>query len=168
MTGARPELQGSYQNSIKPGYLKVEEDSKASWREPGRENSENIKLDYGDFKPAEKEMREASGIENYNFQFGDIFGIVSDDGENLYFLDNTGTGVDIFSKITEDQAAELGGCSVQPESQLTGFPLFRCGPWRPHISPPRSLHHSARGSGQTALGNWGPRYGQVHSCSTVG
>ena len=147
MTGARPELQGSYQNSIKPGYLKVEEDSKASWREPGRENSENIKLDYGDFKPAEKEMREASGIENYNFKLGILdekgkvvwseFGIVSDDGEKLYFLDNTGTGVDIFSKITEDQAAELGGCSVQPESQLTGFPLFRCGPWRPHISPPQ-------------------------------
>ena len=37
---------------------------------------------------------------------------MSDDGEKLYFLDNIGTGVEVFTKITEDQAAELGGWYV--------------------------------------------------------
>ena len=120
MTGARAELQGSYKNNRRPGYLKVEEDGKATWREGGRENVENIKLEYGDFKPAEKVLVDASGIENYNFEFKfvnkkdgkvewSIFGIVSGDGEKLCFLNDKGTGVDIFAQITEDQAAELGG-----------------------------------------------------------
>ena len=111
MTDRRAELQGSYKKSGRPGYLKVEEAGKVTWREGGRETVENIKIEYGHFKPAEDVVREASGIENYNFQLvnGNKFGIVSDDGEKLYFLDNIGTGVDIFSKITEDQAAELGG-----------------------------------------------------------
>ena len=120
MTGARAKLQGSYKKNMELDYLKVEEDGKATWREGGRENVENIKLEYGDFKPAEKVLREASGIENYNFQFKfvnkkdgkvewSIFGIVSGDGEKLCFLNDKGTGVDIFAKITEDHAAELGG-----------------------------------------------------------
>ena len=104
------ELRGFYKNSRKPGYLKVEEDGEVTWREGGRENQED-KLEFGDFKPAEKVVREASGIENYNFQLvnRNIFGIVSSDGEKVYHLDDMGTGVEIFEKITEDQAAELGG-----------------------------------------------------------
>ena len=61
------ELHGFYKNSRKPGYLKVEKDGEVTWREGGRENSEN-KFEYGDFMPAEKVLREASGIENYNFK----------------------------------------------------------------------------------------------------
>ena len=120
MTGARAKLQGSYKYYMEPDYLKVEEDGKASWREGGRKNVENIKLEYGDFMPAEKVVREASGIENYNLKLmildekdGKVewseFGIVSSDGEKVYHLDDMGTGVEIFEKITEDQAAELGG-----------------------------------------------------------
>ena len=117
MTGSRPELQGSYKYNFKPGYLKVEQDGKVIRREEGMETFENIKLEYGDFKPAEDVVREASGRENYNFNLivndGDensesIFGIVSDDGESLYFLDKNGTGVDVFPRITEEKAAELG------------------------------------------------------------
>ena len=137
--------------------------------------------------PAEKVLREASGIENYNFKLMTLnekdgkvihceFGIVNSDGEKVYCLDDMGTGVEVLTKITEDQAAELGGWMggiyylglVHSETQLTVFPLFRRGPWRPHISPPGSLHHPARGSGQTALDNWGPGYGEVYNCSTVG
>ena len=120
MTGARAKLQGSYKYHMEPDYLKVEESGKASWREGGRKNVENIKLEYGNFMPAEKVVREASGIENYNLKLmildekdGKVewseFGIVSDDGEKVYHLDDMGTGVEIFEKITEDQAAELGG-----------------------------------------------------------
>ena len=136
MTGRRPKLQGSYKNSEEPGYLKVEEDDKVTWREGGRETAENIKIEYGHFKPAEGVLREASGIENYNFKLlvlnekngkveDTIFGIVSDDGETLYFLDDNGTGVLINPKITEEKAAELGWCWVKSQSQLRGFPLFR-------------------------------------------
>ena len=119
MIGRRIELQGSYKNSVKPGYLKVEEDGKVTWREGGRETVENIKIEYGDFKPAEDVLKEASGREIYNFKLiiidkktGKVdwthFGIVSDDGEKVYFLDRNGTGVDIFPRITEEEAAELG------------------------------------------------------------
>ena len=136
MTGRRPELQGSYKYNFKPGYLKVEEDGKVIRREEGMETFENIKLEYGDFMPAEKVVREASGIENYNIKLmilnekdGKVewteFGIVSDDGEKLYFLDRNGTSVDIFPRITEEEASELGWCWVKSQSQLTGFPLFR-------------------------------------------
>ena len=136
MTGARAKLQGSYKKNMELDYLKVEEDGKATRREGGRKNVENIKLEYGDFMPAEKVVREASGIENYNIKLmilnekdGKVewteFGIVSDDGEKLYFLDRNGTSVDIFPRITEEEASELGWCWVKSQSQLTGFPLFR-------------------------------------------
>ena len=124
MTGATGKLQGCYKNSSlearEPGFLRVEEDGKVSWREGGREPVD-LKLEYGEFKPAEEVLREASGIEKYNLQLwildkktGKVvwslgFGIVSADGEKCYVLDNKGTGVDIFLKITEDQAAEIGG-----------------------------------------------------------
>ena len=68
MSGRRPKLQGSCKNSKKPGYLKVEETGKVSWREGGRETLENVKIEFGDFKSAEEVLREASGRENYNFK----------------------------------------------------------------------------------------------------
>ena len=40
-----------------------------------------------------------------------FFGIVSGDGENIFFLDDAGTGVDIYPRITEEEAADLGWCS---------------------------------------------------------
>ena len=121
MTGRRAELQGSYKNSKRPGYLKVDEDGAVSWREGGRETLNNIKLEYGEFQPAEKVLSEASGIENYNVKLmildkkrgkvvWTIFGIVTEDGEKLYFLDKKLTGVDIFLSITEEEAAKLGWC----------------------------------------------------------
>ena len=178
MTGRRAELQGSYKNSGKPGYLKVEEDGKVTWREGGRETVENIKIEYGDFKPAEGVLREASGMENYNFKLKilskngkvdwTIFGIVSDDGERLYFLDRNGTGVDIFPRITQEESAELGWCWVKSQPQLTVVSLFRRGPGRPHISPSRSLHHPATCPGETTLVNWSSGSGQVYNCSTAG
>ena len=75
-------------------------------------------------------MREASGIDNYNMKLMllneknskvDVtwLGIVSDDGERLYFLDDYGTGVDISSKITEEEAAEIGWCLVKSQPQRT-------------------------------------------------
>ena len=60
MTGARAKLQGSYKKNMELDYLKVEENGKATRREGGRKNVENIKLEYGDFMPAEKLVSEAS------------------------------------------------------------------------------------------------------------
>ena len=130
MSGRRAELQGSYKNSKRPGYLKVDEKGRASWREGGRKPSENCdfisensQLEYGEFKPAEKVLRETSGLENYNFrpkleEDGRVtwskFGIMSGDGEKLFYLDNIGTGVEIFQRITDEEATELGWCS-EPE-----------------------------------------------------
>ena len=113
MSGRRAELQGSYKSSQKPGYLKVEEEGSASWREGGRKPKEDFKLEYGEFKPAERVVREASGVEKYNFKlirnFGlESFGVVSDGGERLYYLDNDASGMYILSRITEEQASELG------------------------------------------------------------
>ena len=112
MSGRRAELQGSYKSGKKPGYLKVEEDGTASWREGGRK-PEDFKLEYGEFKPAEAVVREAAGVEKYNFKLkwnvGVVnFGVVSDDGEKLYYLHNDALDMDILSRITEEQAAELG------------------------------------------------------------
>ena len=39
---------------------------------------------------------------------------MSGDGEKLFYLDNIGTGVEIFQRITDEEAAELGWCS-EPE-----------------------------------------------------
>ena len=136
MTGRRAELQGSYKKSGRPGYLKVEEAGKVTWREGGRETVENIKIEYGDFKLAEEVVREASGREKYNLKLmtinkkngkvdWTIFGIVSDDGEKLYFLDRNKTDVLLYPRITEEEAAELGWCWVKSQPQPTGFPLFR-------------------------------------------
>ena len=113
MSGRRAELQGSYKSSQKPGYLKVEEEGTASWREGGRKPKEDFKLDYGEFKQAERVVREASGVEKYNFKlirnFGrEMFGVVSDAGEKLYLLDNDAMDVDILSRITAEEASELG------------------------------------------------------------
>ena len=112
MSGKGAKLQGSYKSSKKPGYLKVEEDGAASWREGGRE-PEDFKVEYGEFKLAERVVREASGVENYNFKlirnFGlESFGVVSDGGEKLYLLDNDASGMDILSRITEEEASALG------------------------------------------------------------
>ena len=124
MSGRIAQLQGSYKNSKRPGYLRVDENGRARWREGGRKPSENSdfisdnsQLEYGDFKSAEKVLRETSGVENYNFKLelvedGNVswskFGIVSGDGERLYYLDNNGTGVEIFQRITEEEATDLG------------------------------------------------------------
>ena len=112
MSGRRAELQGSYKSGKKPGYLKVEEDGAASWREGGRK-PEDFKLEYGEFKQAERVVREASGVEKYNFKlirnFGlERFGVVSDGGEKLYLLDNDAMDLDILSRITAEEASELG------------------------------------------------------------
>ena len=119
MSASRAELQGCYKNSKRPGYLKVDEDGAVSWREGGRETLKNIKLEYGEFQPAEKVLSEASGIENYNVKLmildeksgkvvWTIFGIVSGDGEKLYDLDDKGTGVDLSQRISEEEATKLG------------------------------------------------------------
>ena len=130
MSGRRAELQGSYKKSGRPGYLKVEEAGKVTWREGGRETVENIKIEYGDFKPAEDVVREASGRENYNLKLmtinkkngkvdWTIFGIVSDGGEKLYFLDRNKTDVLLYPRITEEEAAKLGWCWVNSQPKLT-------------------------------------------------
>ena len=132
MTGRRAELQGCcYKNSRRPWYLKLAEDGKVLWREGGRETSDKIKIEYGDFKPAEEVVREASGLENYNLklllpdennEYGENildYGIVSEDGERLYFLDRNKTDVLLYPRITEEEAAKLGWCRVKSQPQLT-------------------------------------------------
>ena len=163
MIGRRIELQGSYKNSVKPGYLKVEEDGKVTWRESGRKTLEKIKLEYGDFKPAEDVLKETSGRENYNLKLlilnekngkveMTIFGIVSDDGEKLYFLDGKETGVDIFPRITEEEAAALGWCWLKSQSQLTSISLVQTRTRETPSQPPQVPTPSSHMSGGNSSG----------------
>ena len=113
MSGRRFELRGCYKSNKGPSYLKVEEDGAASWREGGRKPEADFKMEYGEFKTAEAVVREASGVEKYNFKLiwnvGVVsFGVVSDGGEKLYYLHNDALDMDILSRITEEEAAELG------------------------------------------------------------
>ena len=112
MSARRIELRGCYKSNKRPSYLKVEEGGAASWREGGRK-PEDFKVEYGEFKQAEKVVREASGVENYNVKLIrkeglESFGVVSDGGEKLYLLDNDAMDVDILSRITAEEASELG------------------------------------------------------------
>ena len=93
-------------------------DSKVSWHEGGRETFEKLKIEEGDFHQAVILMREATGIQNYNIKLTIIneeeedhiiFGIVSVDGESLYFLNDTdNTSVNNHKRITEEEARALG------------------------------------------------------------
>ena len=108
-------LSGYYRDTKLPAYLKVEED-RVSWHEGGRKTLDRINIEYGDFQLAESIVREVTGIQNYNCKltyfepYYDVkMGIVSSDGEILHFLnilDNN--SVDNFTRITEEEARELG------------------------------------------------------------
>ena len=162
MAGKRPKLQGSYKNSEEPGYLKVEEDGKVTYREGGRETLENVRIEYGKFKQAEDVLREASGIENYNLKLMTFdekngkeewsqLGIVADDGERLYWLDDYGAGVDICPKITEEKAAEIGWCWVKSQPQLTVC-LVQTRTRETPSQPPQVPTPSSRTSGGNSSG----------------
>ena len=96
-------------------YLRLGE-GKASWHEGGREAFDKMEVRLGEFGPAENMLAELAGVEKYNLKLNmlgevethDVFGVVNDDGSSLYFMRDTGTGVDHYQRITEEDALELG------------------------------------------------------------
>lgn len=92
-----------------------------AWRETGRPEVEaRLEVKYGELRPAEKVLADLTGTENYNFKWRiftsqeegetahEMFGVVCDGGENIYFMNNVGDGVDNLHRITEDEVRELG------------------------------------------------------------
>ena len=97
-------------------------EGRISWREGGREERQyGLEIQYGDLRPAERVLADLTQTRNYNFRWRiltggdsrkchDMLGIVRDGGENIYFLNNVGDGVDQLCRIREEEAQELGEC----------------------------------------------------------
>ena len=91
-------------------------DGKASWHEGGRETFDKMEFRLGVFQPAERVLTELTGVEKYNLKLTflgedekhDVFGIVNDERSGIFFLRDSGTGVDHYDKISEEEALELG------------------------------------------------------------
>ena len=91
-------------------------DRKASWHEGGRETFDKMEFRLGVFQPADRVLTELTGVEKYNFKLTflgedekhDVFGIVNDERSGLFFLRDSGSGVDHYDKISEEEAQELG------------------------------------------------------------
>ena len=116
MSGESGRLAGyySWKDDQRSLYLKVSGPSQVSWHEGGRENTDKLKIDYGDFGRAEETLRERSGVENYNMRLTTVIedwedehnhGIVSSDGETLYLFYATPM---TYVRITEAEARKLG------------------------------------------------------------
>ena len=111
-------LVGDYRlaGDRRAAYLRLQE-GKGSWHEGGRETFDKIEINTGEFQPAETILRELTGVEKYNLKLRlldeegknhDVFGIVNSEGSSLYFMRDTGTGVDHYQRITQEEALELG------------------------------------------------------------
>ena len=112
--GAR--LSGYYRwrDDQRSVYLKVGGPTEVSWHEGGRENTEKLQIDYGDFGPAEETLRERSGLGNYNMRLTTVIedwedehnhGIVSEDGATLHLFYAAPM---TYVRITEAEARKLG------------------------------------------------------------
>ena len=159
-------------------YLRLQ-GGKASWHEGGRETFDKIEVATGQFQPAEKILSELTGVEKYNLKLRlldedgkkhDVFGIVNAEGSSLYYMRDTGIGVDHYQRITEEEALELGYCCVRCESvwSVLASNNYREGPRRSHKLPSRTLQGAASPPGQAPLSDRGSRPGQVHHCSATG
>ena len=117
MGSASRDIVGDYRlaGDRRAAYLRLQ-GSKASWHEGGRETFDKMEVITGQFHPAENILAELTGVEKYNFKLRilsedenhDVFGILDAEGSSLYFLRDTGTGVDHYQVITEEEALELG------------------------------------------------------------
>ena len=117
MSSASPNIVGDYRltGDRRAAYLRLGA-GKASWHEGGRETFDKMEVSLGQFQPAEKILSELTGVEKYNLKLRllgedgnhDVFGIVNAEGSSLYFMRDTGTGVDHYQRITEEEALELG------------------------------------------------------------
>ena len=121
MSSVSGKICGNYRlaGDRRAAYLRLE-DGKASWHEGGRETFDKMEVSTGDFLQAERILTELTGVEKYNFKLRmlsedephDVFGILNAEGSSLYFLRDTGTGVDHYQVITEEEALELGDWCV--------------------------------------------------------
>ena len=121
LSSAKANIVGDYRltGDRRAAFLRLE-GSKASWHEGGRETFDKMEVRLATFHPAEKILAELAGVEKYNFKLTllgeeenhDVFGIVNAEGTSLYFLRDTGTGVDHYQRISEEEALELGELCV--------------------------------------------------------
>ena len=112
-----PNIGGAFRlkGDRRAAFLRLES-RKASWHEGGRETFDKMELSLGQFQPAEKMLAELTGVENYNLKLTmveeeekhDVFGIINSEGSSLYFMRDSGTEVDHYQRITEEEALELG------------------------------------------------------------
>ena len=101
------------------GAYVVVREGRISSREGGREGREyGLEMEYGELRPAERVLADLTQSRNYNFRWRiltggdsrnchDMCGIVMDGGENIYFLNNVGDGLDHLCRIMEEEAREL-------------------------------------------------------------
>ena len=117
MSSVSGKIVGNYRlaGDRRAAYLRLEENS-ASWHEGGRETFDKMEVTTGQFHPAENILAELTGVEKYNLKLTflgedekhDVFGIVNDERSGLFFLRDSGSGVDHYDKISEEEAQELG------------------------------------------------------------
>ena len=137
-----PSLDGYYRSGAKRwSYMKIA-GAKVSYHEAGRDVFDRVTAELGEFNSADENIREASGRENYNLKFViyfdpknptvsfDMFGVVSEDREKIFFLDTASkTKVVVSERISEEEAREVerdgtdpitappGPFTLQPEKQ---------------------------------------------------
>ena len=135
-------LDGYYRSGIKKwSYIKIA-GARVSYHEAGRDVFDRVTAELGEFNSADENIREASGRENYNLKFViyfdpknptvsfDMFGVVSEDREKIFFLDTASkTEVVVSVRISEEEAREVerdgtdpitappGPFTLQPEKQ---------------------------------------------------
>ena len=125
MTSPAGKIVGYYKEKgdRRARVIRVTED-KFLITEGGRKKKEEYRMEvkYGQLKPAEKVLSDHTGVQNYNFKitifFPDekskkihekiIFGILMDEGDNVFIIKDSGDGVDHLQRISEEDAKDIG------------------------------------------------------------
>ena len=122
-----PPPDGFYRTRRKKwAYMKIA-DGKMSYHETGKEVFDGVEVKLGEFDTAEQSIKDLTGKEKYNLKLIiyydkkhpdrkiDKFGVISDDRERLFFVNNANKAeVDVSERITEEEAAEIERSGLDP------------------------------------------------------
>ena len=126
-------LDGYYKSLTKDwSYIKISGEN-VEYHEAGRDVFDMITCVMGEFGQADENIRELSEKLNYNVKmviFWDKadsekkmikFGVISDDREKIFF-ENSGdrSNVDVYERITEEEASEIERSGLDPMSAPPG------------------------------------------------